>query len=221
MAALKGSDDEFRDGRLAWERQYEKGAFVNQSIHYEIPDIAYQFKAHGIKHVLDHGCGSGRHTVFLAQQGFEVYSLDIAPSGLHSTFQKLAALGFTNNTTLADVLHLPFQDHSFDAIISIRVIHHNRIAVIQHYVEEMWRVLRLHGFIWVTVPVPRGHGSKDGQEIEPGTWVPTQGIEKGLPHHLFTEAELRNLFQHFKIHALQIYSLSHYSLLAEKNQLNT
>jgi ubiquinone/menaquinone biosynthesis C-methylase UbiE len=216
VAALQGPDDEFRDGRLAWERQYEKGAFLSQSIHSEMPNIAQQFQEHGVKHVLDHGCGSGRHTVFLAQHGFEVCGLDIAPTGLQTTIQKLAVLGPSTNTTLADILHLPFQNHSFDAIISIRVIHHNRIAVIQQYVKEMWRVLRPQGLIWVTVPVPKGHGSKDGHEIEPGTWVPTRGIEKGLPHHLFTEEGLRCLFQHFEIQTLRTYSLSHYSLLAQK-----
>ncbi|MFX1565964.1 MAG: class I SAM-dependent methyltransferase [Promethearchaeota archaeon] len=217
MKVLQGSDDEFRDGRLAWERQYEKGAFLDQSIQGELPDVAHQFKVNGVKHVLDHGCGSGRHTLFLAQQGFDVYGLDIAPSGLQNTRQRLATFGFANNVTLADILHLPFQNNFFDAIISVRVIHHNRIAVIRQYVEEMWRVLRPQGFIWVTVPVPKGHASKDGHEIEPGTWVPTRGIEKGLPHHLFTEGGLRNLFQRFEIRSLQTFSLSHYSLLAKKS----
>ncbi len=209
-------DEEFRAARLAWEKQYEKGYFLDQPIQPEMPNMAQHFKIHKVNRILDLGCGSGRHTVYLAKQGFEVFGLDIAPSGLSATIQKLAIEGLTGHVTLADILQLPYEDGFFDALISVRVIHHNRIAVIRKTVQEMWRVLKPQGLVWVTVPVPTGHGSKHGREIEPGTWVPSEGCEKGLPHHLFTEDELKELFQHFTILELRVFSMSHYSLLAEK-----
>jgi len=209
------SNDEFHEARFAWERQYRKGYFIHEPVHHELADIAHRFKSLGVKRVLDHGCGSGRHTVYLAVKGFEVFGLDIAPTGLSITIQKLASEGLTGHVTLADMLQLPYEDDFFDAIISVRVIHHNRLAVIRETVEEMQRVLKPGGLIWVTVPVPKGHGSKRGREIEPGTWVPSGGIEKGLPHHLFTEERLRKLFHRFSILELHVFSLSHYSLLAE------
>ena len=212
--------DEFHEARMAWEKQYKKGFFLRESIHGEIPQIIQDFKARNVRRVLDLGCGSGRHTLYLAQEGFEVFGLDIAPTGLSTTLHKLAADGLTGHYTLADILQLPFDDSFFDAIISVRVIHHNRIALIRQTVDEMWRVLKPHGLVWVTVPVPKGHGSKDGCEIEPGTWVPHHGIEKGLPHHLFTEDELKDLFQRFSIINLRVFTLSHYSLLAEKPNLD-
>ncbi len=216
MANFPNLDDEFHDARLAWERQYQKGFFLDQSIHHEMPGIAKRFKTHGVLRVLDHGCGSGRHTVYLAKQGFDVFGLDIAPSGLSATIQKLAAEGLTGHTSLSDIRQLPYEDEFFDAIVSVRVIHHDRITVIRKTVEEMYRVLKPKGLAWVTVPVPEGHGSKYGNEIEPDTWVPSSGCEKGLPHHLFTEDELEELFQHFVILQLQVFSMSHFSLLVEK-----
>jgi SAM-dependent methyltransferase len=210
------NDDEFHEARFAWERQYEKGYFLDQSIQHEMPAIAKRFKAHSVNSVLDHGCGSGRHVLYLARQGFEVVGLDIAPTGLSALFQKLVAEEYVSHTTLGDILQLPFADESFDGIISVRVIHHNRLALIQRTVDEMRRILKPQGLIWITVPVPKGHGAKDGKEIEPGTWVPAGGIEKGLPHHLFTEDELQKLFQHFTILELQKFSLSHFSVLVEK-----
>ena len=216
MTNFPENDDEFHEARFAWEQQYEKGYFLDQSIQHEMPTIVKRFESHGINSVLDHGCGSGRHVMFLVRQGFEVVGLDIAPTGLSALLKKLAAEDNNSHTTLGDILQLPFEDESFDAIISVRVIHHNRLALIHKTVEEMRRVLRPHGLMWVTVPVPKGHGSKDGVEIEPGTWVPTGGIEKGLPHHLFTEDELKELFQHFSILDLRVFSLSHFSVLVEK-----
>ncbi|MHA2427155.1 MAG: class I SAM-dependent methyltransferase [Candidatus Hermodarchaeia archaeon] len=216
MTIFPDSHDEFHDARQAWERQYEKGYFLNKPIQHELLDIAQQFKSHGVRRVLDHGCGSGRHTVYLAKQGFEVFGLDIAPTGLSTTIHKLAEEGLTGHTSLADILQMPYENGFFDAIISVRVIHHNRIAVIRKTVEELRRVLKPYGLLWVTVPVPKGHGSRYGQEIEPGTWVPTSGIEKGLPHHLFTEDGLRELFQHFTILEFKEFALSHYSVLVKR-----
>ena len=216
MTIFPDFNDEFHEARFAWERQYEKGYFLNEPIHDELPAIVQRFKADDVHRVLDHGCGTGRHTVYLAKQGFEVFGLDIAPTGLSATIHKLAAEGLAGHVSLADILQMPYEDAFFDAIISIRVIHHNRLAVIQQTVKEMRRVLKPNGLMWVTVPVPKGHGSKHGKEIEPGTWVPTHGIEKGLPHHLFTEEGLRQLFQHFKILEFQEFTLSHYSVLVKR-----
>jgi len=37
------------------------------------------------------------------------------------------------------------------------------------------------------------------QRIEPGTFIPLEGPEKGLPHHIFSEEELRLEFGNFQI----------------------
>jgi SAM-dependent methyltransferase len=216
VANFANYDDEFQESRLAWDQQYKRGYFLNQPIQHELPAIIDQFKAQGIKHVLDHGCGSGRHVLYLAEHGFRVFALDIAPSGFRSIINKLTTKKLSSQNVLADILYLPYENECFDAIISVRVLHHNRINIIRKTVAEMWRILKLGGLVWVTVPVPKDHGSKNGQEIEPGTWVPHEGIEKGLPHHLFTEDELRELFHRFSIPQLRIVSSSHYSLLAQK-----
>jgi SAM-dependent methyltransferase len=210
--------DEFHEARMAWEKQYKKGYFLEEPVQREIPQIAQLFKSRNVLRVLDLGSGSGRHTLYLAQEGFEVYGLDIAPSGLSTTIHKLAVEELTGHVILADILQLPYVDNFFDAIISVRVIHHNRLAFIRQSIEEMRRVLKPKGLVWITVPVPKGHGSKFGQEIEPGTWVPSHGIEKGLPHHLFTNDELRELFQRFTIMNLRVFKTSHYSLLAQKSK---
>ena len=38
-----------------------------------------------MRRVLDLGCGAGRHLVYLAQQGFEMYGTDVDPHGLDVT----------------------------------------------------------------------------------------------------------------------------------------
>jgi cyclopropane fatty-acyl-phospholipid synthase-like methyltransferase len=195
---------------------YAKGQFLRQPLHSEMTKIAKHFVSRKVKRVLDLGCGSGQHTVFLAKQGFDVFGLDIAPTGLSETIHLLAEAEVTAHVTLSDIQQFPYDDTFFDAIISIEVIHHNPVSAIEETISEMWRVLKPEGIIWVTVPIPRGHPSKRGVEIEPQTFVPQEGFEKGMPHHLFTQAELETVFQDFSILDLHIHDNRHYSLLAEK-----
>jgi len=54
------------------------------------------------------------------------------------------------------------------------------------------------GIAFVTV-AGKKHQDLAYEEIEPGTYVPLAGTEKGLPHHIFTEDELWREFEHFQI----------------------
>ena len=48
-----------------------------------------------VRRVLDLGCGLGRHTLYLNQQGLRGAGSDIAPSGLAVTSSKLRSAGFS------------------------------------------------------------------------------------------------------------------------------
>jgi predicted SAM-dependent methyltransferase len=96
------------------------------------------------------------------------------------------------------------------------VIHHNRLEAIQNTIKEITRVLRSGGVIWITVPVSKNEPSTTQEEIEPGTFVPQDGIEKGLPHHYFKMDEIPSLFPEFSIIDLHTDIFNHFSLIAEK-----
>ena len=59
-----------------------------------------------MKRVLDLGCGAGRHTVYLAQEGFEVYTLDISLEGVEHIAQWLTGEGLQANLQQADMTAL-------------------------------------------------------------------------------------------------------------------
>jgi 2-polyprenyl-3-methyl-5-hydroxy-6-metoxy-1,4-benzoquinol methylase len=54
----------------------------------EVQDIVSVLKERGVKHVLDLGCGVGRHALFLASQGFQACALDGSAKGLNSLATK-------------------------------------------------------------------------------------------------------------------------------------
>jgi SAM-dependent methyltransferase len=204
------------DDKAAWERLYAKREFMRRDVDPEIAGHARLFQERRVRRVLDLGCGSGRHMVFMAKEGFEMYGLDIAPTGLCETLRVLAENDLLGHVVLHDMQQLPYDDGFFEAVISVRVIHHNRLKAIQETVSEIWRVLKPGGLVWVTVPIPKDAPGKGGQEIEPGTFVPQRGREKGIPHHHFTREGLLELFKGFKVIDLGVSDKTHHSLLAEK-----
>jgi SAM-dependent methyltransferase len=185
-AATQWDDIFQRDGRIF----LEPAALVIQ--------FAETLKAGGYTRVLDVGCGSGRHSVYMANLGLEVYGLDNSQAGLRLASEWLAEHAQITRLLLADARQpLPFQDGVFDALISTQVIHHARLAIVQTTAREIARVVRSGGLILVSVPAKKDDGD-DFIEIEPRTFVPLNGSEKGLPHHIFTPEELPGLFETFE-----------------------
>jgi SAM-dependent methyltransferase len=197
-----------------WNEIFEQQGPVFTEPHGDMPDIVQLLKDKGAKTVLDLGSGSGRHVIYLARSGFSVFGLDSSPAGIEITRQWLADEGLSADLQLRSMTEpLPYEDSFFDAVISIQVIHHAKIATIRRIVGEIARVLKTGGLVFVTVPKLRNQGQAF-KEIEPHTFVPLDGPERGLPHHLFTPDELRELFAGFHVTDIHLDPVDHYCLSA-------
>ena len=75
-------------------------------------------KARGTQHVLDLGCGVGRHALLFAEHGFAVEAIDGAGAGLDFARREATARGLRLNLRQADADALPFGDESFDYVLS-------------------------------------------------------------------------------------------------------
>lgn len=89
-------------------------------------------------------------------------------------------------------------------MIAIKVIHHSRFESIKKIIHEIERVTRSGGYLYVQVPVfeKAARLEKEGlrsQEVEPGTFLPLEGDEQGIPHHYFRKDELLSLLGNYKI----------------------
>jgi cyclopropane fatty-acyl-phospholipid synthase-like methyltransferase len=166
--------------------------------------------------VLDLGCGTGRHVLYLAERGFQVAGIDNAPTALAYTDQRLRQAGLTAELRLHDIFdNLPFADASFDALVSTQVIHHARVAEIRALVREIERILTSDGLLLITVPRLQNQATQF-QPIEPGTFLPQDGREAGIPHHYFTPEELVDMFGQFEAIDLHVDRDEHYCLTARK-----
>jgi len=89
------------------ERAEKEASFVQQAL--ELSSGA---------RVLDLCCGQGRHSVPLAQRGFEVVSLDLNPAYLALARSAAEAGKVSLKTLVADMREIPFQNY-FDAIVNM------------------------------------------------------------------------------------------------------
>ena len=78
------------------------------------------------KKVLDVGCGSGQWSVFMAQRGADVWSIDISPGSVRVTERHAALHGLSERVhpSVQSALELEFPDSFFDAVHGQDIIHH-------------------------------------------------------------------------------------------------
>lgn len=98
--------------------------------------------------VLEAGCGFGEWVTFLSRKGYRAEGLDYSAAlvdRLRDTYPDL-------RWTQGDVRALPYEDKSFDAVVSWGVIEHDEAGP-AGALEEFHRVLEPGGVAIVTVPV--------------------------------------------------------------------
>jgi ubiquinone/menaquinone biosynthesis C-methylase UbiE len=126
--------------------------------------------------VLDLGCGTGRHALWLAAAGAVVTAVDFSEGMLREALRKPGA---TAVRFLVHDLHepLPFPDQAFDLVVSGLVLEHLRD--LRSFFREAGRVLRLGGRAVVSAMHPamflRGSQARftdpaSGQVVQPGSF---------------------------------------------------
>jgi SAM-dependent methyltransferase len=190
-----------------WEDVYHRNGHVFTEIHTVVPEFANLLEGHGQtgKRFLDVGCGNGRHLVYFSKLGYRVIGLDSSPSAIRLSREWLERDELNGNLLLSDSrFPFPVANVSFDVLISTQVIHHALLETVLFTIREITRVVRPGGFILISVPVFRevSDSEEKWEEIERHTFVPLSGIEKGLPHHLFTLDEFGACFPAFDVLSL-------------------
>ncbi|QDW24352.1 class I SAM-dependent methyltransferase [Pedobacter sp. KBS0701] len=106
----------------------------------------------GCETVLDAGCGTGRNLLYFLRSGAQVYGVDQNPEAIVQLKNLASAFPHINpeeNFSIGPVEHLPFENESFDLVISSAVLH---FAENQEHFEamlsSMWRVLKPGGYFF-------------------------------------------------------------------------
>lgn len=150
----------------------------------------------------DNCCGAGRHTVTMAAHGHKLFASDNAPNAIALTRELLAERQLSAELALADMTVCPWPDLTFHGVLGWDALHHNTLHNIQKAVVEIHNRLIPGGLFMGTLKPTKADSFGSGQEIEPGTFIPSEGRESGIPHHYFDEKEVRELFSDWEILSL-------------------
>lgn len=202
-----------------WDDIFKREGEVFPEIQEDMPEVVEGFKKEGIKKVLDLGCGAGRHSIYLAENGFDVSGFDASPEGVKITEERLKKEGFEGDFRVGDIYDkLPYPDGTFDAIVSTQVLNHGTIENIRNLIKEIERILAPNGIIFITVARrdPNFTGQAQPEEkIAPDTFVPLTGSERGLIHYYFDDNSLKNEFKDFNPEIWEPTNGRHYGLLGK------
>lgn len=111
-----------------------------------IPDFQRRYGLTAASRVLDVGCGKGFMLYDLTQliPGIKVAGIDISEYAIDHAREEVRPY-----LQVANAKELPFEDRSFDLVVSITTIHNLERAECRQALREIERVGRGHGFITV------------------------------------------------------------------------
>jgi SAM-dependent methyltransferase len=193
----------------------------------EFLPVALRWKESGKKTGLDIGCGRGRHSLFLAELGFDVTATDISPEGIAQLEEeaKKRKLDGKIKTLVCDMLDLPFKDASFDCVLGFLSITHTDYAGLKKIIAKIHGMLKDSGRFYVTFNSKNsiGYHLKDNRKIDEYTVIKTNGLEKGIPHTYLEYEDVIEVLKDFTIIKIQEirdfrqnYSSYHFFVEAEK-----
>lgn len=139
--------------------------------------------------VLDAGCGNGDYTVLACQAGASVWAFDLSPRMVENTRRRLSRNKVSvEELAIGSVTAINYPDKFFDVVMCLAVIDHVPDSQRQHAVNELARVLRPGGALYINTP------NRFAYPWRVGRWMMSQlGLFPKGKIRFITPAELRRL----------------------------
>jgi SAM-dependent methyltransferase len=141
------------------------------------------------KKALDLGCGEGRHTILLAERGYDVVALDIEPLAVRKAATFVTRAGASAHFVTGDALNLPFRPGYFDIVLDYGCFHHVVTRDWPRYRREVCRVLRPGGHLILSVFSTKF--KHHVAERRSRNWI----VHRNHYDHFFTIPEITRIFQ--------------------------
>jgi cyclopropane fatty-acyl-phospholipid synthase-like methyltransferase len=144
--------------------------------------------------VLDVGCGTGEHALYLAQRGHEVWGVDSAAAAIERAKAKALQRGIGATFRLLDALHLEDLGRTFDTVIDTGLFHVFSDEERPRFVRSLGEVLRPGGDYFMMA----------FSDLEPGSQGPRRvsqaeiraAFSKGWKVEYIREAAFESTFGH-------------------------
>lgn len=138
-----------------WNSDHVIDSFSNAAVKDYIKGFFKNYDPANNLKVADLGCGAGRYTIWLAQNGYDVYACDDSIGMLNRTKEGLEKIGYqdiSHKILKCRLENLLFDDEMFDIVLTNGVIHN--VYTIEEYkqcLKECTRVLKSNGVLYFSV----------------------------------------------------------------------
>lgn len=148
---------------------------------------------------LDIGLGAGRHVKLASDLGFSPCGIDISIVGLTHTHQRFNEARNPILLAQASMLHLPFADASFHAVLSFGVFYYGRAEEMKQAIHETHRVLAPGGRALVVLRTTGDYRFGKGLELQPNTFqlAISDTNELGTIQHFLADDDVSDYFAAF------------------------
>lgn len=151
------------------------------------------------KTVLDCGAGGRRPPLALFSiRGYKTTGIDIDESRIIIAEEFASSNNLNLNIVKADMRKIPFDNESFGCVFSYNTVFHINKADMEKAIEEMLRVLKKDGLLYVNFIWQDGETSVYGEERKPGEfWMSIEGEE--VLHSCHKEDEADKYFENHEV----------------------
>ena len=140
------------DTRAIWDQiwQQQRDTLTIRDVLYTVDEIKLEYTLRLLRTMqgkittIEIGSGSGRLSCFLASVGYQTTCLDYSPNALRVAYNNYNLRKNEGVFVMADAQTLPFQNNSFDVVLSTGLLEH--FADAQPVVNEMVRILKPGGY---------------------------------------------------------------------------
>ncbi len=200
--------DQTAEMRTRWEAAHGLPRFQPRYPHEEVVRWAFRYlnraQPSDVK-VLDLGCGAGRHSLFLASEGFDVSACDISAAGIEHLEKVAQERGLRIKTHRCAAHDLgAYKSDSFDAVLYFGVMYYLSLKHARSSLREAHRVLKPGGRLFCATRTDNDSRRSHATEVGPSTWrlsslganAPSDS-EAGMDMLFFASDEIPDLFTAF------------------------
>jgi SAM-dependent methyltransferase len=152
--------------------------------------------------ILELGAGPGANLWFLAREGFSAAGIEASPTAAEQAEARLAAEQLSADVRVGDFVDLLADDEngSWNAVVDVSSVQHNRLDAAERTIAEARRVLRPGGAIFSMLVCDGSWGDGLGVELEPRTFtdVPEGPLADAGVTRFYSLDDVRHLFDGFE-----------------------
>ncbi|MCP8970119.1 class I SAM-dependent methyltransferase [Ectobacillus ponti] len=176
-----------------WNNRYETGAIWGEDACPSAVLAQECFREHAVRSVLVPGCGYGRNSLYLAQQGFDVVAYDISDIAIAYAAEQAGRQSLPLNYETGSLFDPAFLgEKQFDAIYLSNIIHLFMKEQREQVLDIMTSLLKPGGILAFSVVSIYDTGNYGkGEEVEPNTFMK----HKDKLLHCYDEQELDDMLK--------------------------